>query len=107
MATRKLSLLQAVSLNMGLMVGVGPFITIPPFLAAMGGPQAMVGWVLGLAKITRRPPLIPAGQLQFLLEDVHPSNAHARAALGWNPTPFAEAIARTVAAFRHRGWIPS
>ncbi|WP_435020047.1 APC family permease [Tundrisphaera sp. TA3] len=48
MTTRKLSLLQAVSLNMGMMVGVGPFITIPPFLAAMGGPQAMVGWLLGL-----------------------------------------------------------
>lgn len=49
MTMRKLSLLQAVSLNMGMMVGVGPFITIPPFLAAMGGPQAMIGWVLGLA----------------------------------------------------------
>jgi amino acid transporter len=49
MPRRKLSLLQAVSLNMGMMVGIGPFITIPPFLAAMGGPQAMIGWVLGLA----------------------------------------------------------
>jgi amino acid transporter len=49
MPTRKLSLLESVSLNMGMMVGVGPFITIPPFLASMGGPQAMVGWVLGMA----------------------------------------------------------
>jgi len=32
---------------MAMMVGVGPFITIPLFLATMGGPQAMVGWVLG------------------------------------------------------------
>lgn len=59
----------------------------------------------GLARLTRRPPLIPAGQLQFLLEDVHPSAAHARTALGWVPTPFADGIARTVAAFRARGWI--
>jgi APA family basic amino acid/polyamine antiporter len=37
----------ATALNMIDMVGVGPFITIPLILAAMGGPQAMVGWVLG------------------------------------------------------------
>lgn len=47
MPVRRLSLLQAVSLNMGMMVGVGPFITIPLFVATLGGPQAMVGWALG------------------------------------------------------------
>jgi amino acid transporter len=47
MPTRRLSLLQAVSLNMGMMVGVGPFITIPLIVGTLGGPQAMVGWVLG------------------------------------------------------------
>ena len=29
------------------MIGIGPFITIPLFLATMGGPQAMLGWLLG------------------------------------------------------------
>jgi amino acid transporter len=29
------------------MVGVGPFITLPLIVAAMGGPQAMLGWFLG------------------------------------------------------------
>ncbi len=29
------------------MVGIGPFITIPLAISAMGGPQALVGWVLG------------------------------------------------------------
>ncbi|MBZ5586331.1 MAG: APC family permease [Acidobacteriia bacterium] len=29
------------------MVGVGPFITIPLILASMGGPQCMLGWLLG------------------------------------------------------------
>src|SRR5271168_4642115 len=29
------------------MVGVGPFITIPLIIAAMGGPQCMLGWVMG------------------------------------------------------------
>src|SRR5207302_8941156 len=33
--------------NMIDMIGVGPFITIPLILSAMGGPQAMLGWVLG------------------------------------------------------------
>jgi amino acid transporter len=49
MLERRLGLLQAVSLNMSLMVGIGPFITIPLFVGTMGGPQAMVGWVLGAA----------------------------------------------------------
>lgn len=49
MLQRRLRLLQAVSLNMSMMVGIGPFITIPTFLATMGGPQAMIGWVIGAA----------------------------------------------------------
>jgi amino acid transporter len=47
MLQRRLRLLQAVSLNMSMMVGIGPFITIPTFVATMGGPQAMVGWIVG------------------------------------------------------------
>ncbi len=42
---RGIGLLQATSLNVANMVGVGPFITIPLFIAAMGGPQALVGWI--------------------------------------------------------------
>ena len=44
---RSLSLRDAVALNMLDMIGVGPFITLPLILAAMGGPQAMLGWILG------------------------------------------------------------
>ena len=47
MLERRLSLLQAVSLNMSMMVGIGPFITIPALVATLGGPQAMIGWILG------------------------------------------------------------
>ena len=43
---RGLGVWQATALNVANMVGIGPFITIPAFLAAMGGPQAMVGWVI-------------------------------------------------------------
>ena len=44
---RGLSLTSATALNMIDMIGVGPFITIPLIVSAMGGPQAMLGWVLG------------------------------------------------------------
>jgi amino acid transporter len=37
----------ATALNMIDMIGVGPFITMPLIVSAMGGPQAMLGWVLG------------------------------------------------------------
>lgn len=43
---RGLGLWQAVALNIANMVGIGPFITIPLFIAAMGGPQALIGWVI-------------------------------------------------------------
>ncbi len=30
------------------MIGIGPFITIPLLLSALGGPQAMLGWAVAL-----------------------------------------------------------
>jgi basic amino acid/polyamine antiporter, APA family len=44
---RGMGLGEATSLNMLDMIGVGPFITMPLIISAMGGPQAMLGWVLG------------------------------------------------------------
>src|SRR5271154_5742647 len=44
---RGVGLGSATALNMIDMIGVGPFITIPLIVSAMGGPQAMLGWVLG------------------------------------------------------------
>jgi basic amino acid/polyamine antiporter, APA family len=44
---RGVGLLSATTLNMIDMIGVGPFITIPLIVAAMGGPQAMLGWIFG------------------------------------------------------------
>ena len=43
---RGLGVLQATALNVANMVGIGPFITIPLFIAAMGGPHALIGWVV-------------------------------------------------------------
>ena len=44
---RGVGLASATSLNMIDMIGVGPFITIPAIVAAMNGPQAMLGWIIG------------------------------------------------------------
>lgn len=43
----RLGLLQAVSVNMAMMVGVGPFITMPLFVTKMGGPHSLVVWLVG------------------------------------------------------------
>src|SRR5580692_11428782 len=44
---RGMGLGSATALNMIDMIGVGPFITMPLVLGAMGGPQAMLGWIAG------------------------------------------------------------
>ncbi|HWW75893.1 MAG TPA: amino acid permease, partial [Pyrinomonadaceae bacterium] len=44
---RGVGLAGATALNMIDMIGVGPFITLPLIVAAMGGPQAMLGWIVG------------------------------------------------------------
>lgn len=44
---RSFGQLAATALNMCNMVGIGPFITIPLIIASMGGPQCMLGWLLG------------------------------------------------------------
>ena len=44
---RHLGLLHATASNMVAMVGIGPFITFPLIISAMGGPQAILGWILG------------------------------------------------------------
>ncbi|HJP86636.1 MAG TPA: amino acid permease [Gemmatimonadaceae bacterium] len=45
---RRFNMLSATALNMTNMMGAGPFITIPLLMSALGGPQAMLGWVVAL-----------------------------------------------------------
>ena len=45
---RRFGLVGATALNMTNMMGVGPFITIPLLMSALGGPQAMLGWLVAL-----------------------------------------------------------
>ncbi|MGB0034766.1 MAG: APC family permease [Candidatus Acidiferrales bacterium] len=44
---RRLGLVEATSLNMTFMVGIGPFVVIPLVLQAMKGPQCLLAWVVG------------------------------------------------------------
>lgn len=44
---RRLGLRSAVAVNMTQMCGIGPFVTIPLMIAALGGPQAIFGWIVG------------------------------------------------------------
>jgi amino acid transporter len=45
--TRALGLRAAIAVNMTQMCGIGPFVTIPLMVATVGGPQAILGWIVG------------------------------------------------------------
>ncbi|MBP6821672.1 MAG: amino acid permease [Acidobacteria bacterium] len=45
---RHFGTLQATALNMSNMIGIGPFLTIPLLMTALGGPQAMLGWLIAV-----------------------------------------------------------
>jgi amino acid transporter len=44
---RGIGLPQAAALNVNNMIGIGPFITLPLIVADMGGPQALLCWLVG------------------------------------------------------------
>src|SRR5262245_35976555 len=44
---RGMGLLSATSTNMLAMIGVGPFLTIPLMVKALGGPHILYAWLLG------------------------------------------------------------
>ena len=45
---RRFGLLSATALNMSNMIGIGPFITIPLLMSALGGPHSMLGWLIAV-----------------------------------------------------------
>ena len=67
--------------------------TLPRWLARI---VSAIGELL--AKLTRRPPLLPSGQLHFLLWGAHPSSDLAEKELGWHATPLAAGLTTLFAA---------
>ena len=76
--------------------------------AAAGGkrvPRVMPVWAAHalasvgdvVARVIRRPPLLPRGQLHFLESGADPRADRARTDLGWSPTSFRDALPATIA----------
>jgi dihydroflavonol-4-reductase len=51
-----------------------------------------------IARVVRRPPLLPKGQLYFFLWNARPRADKATRELGWTPTPLEDGLAAVVAA---------
>jgi dihydroflavonol-4-reductase len=86
-------------------------------LAALGidrkVPRVMPGWVASVvsavgetfAKLTKKPPLIPKGQLSFLRVDSYPIGKRATDELGIAYTPLADGLRKTAEYLRSNGAI--
>lgn len=73
--------------------------SVLPALVARG-----VSWVTEtLSLLTRQAPLLPAGQLEFLLSGATPVADRARRDLGWRPQPLADGLRSTLRWLVDRG----
>jgi len=73
-------------------------LTLPSGLA-----RALTAAGEALARIIRRPPLLPRGQLHFFMWDAWPDSTKAQEELGWEPTPLEDGVRAAVAALDGRG----
>jgi dihydroflavonol-4-reductase len=69
---------------------VPPVLPVPVARTFAAGGEAV-------ARVIRRPPLLPRGQLHFLLWNARPDSGKAQRELGWVPTPLEEGVRRTLA----------
>lgn len=76
-------------------VGVAGRGRIPP---AMPVPvaRAFAGVGEGISRVIRRPPMLARGQLTYFLWQARPDSSKAQRELGWQPTPLADGIRRTL-----------
>jgi nucleoside-diphosphate-sugar epimerase len=51
----------------------------------------------GISSVIRRPPLLPRGQLEYILWQAHPDSSKAQRELGWKTTPLDEGVRKTLA----------
>jgi dihydroflavonol-4-reductase len=50
----------------------------------------------GISRMIRRPPLLPKGQLEYILWQARPDSSKAQRELGWETTPLDEGVRRTL-----------
>jgi nucleoside-diphosphate-sugar epimerase len=50
----------------------------------------------GISRLTRRPPLLPRGQLEYILWQARPDSSRAQSELGWRTTPLDEGVRKTL-----------
>ena len=58
--------------------------------------KAVASLGAGLSRMTRRPPLLPKGQLTYILWQARPDSSMAQRELGWTTTPLDEGVRRTL-----------
>jgi dihydroflavonol-4-reductase len=50
----------------------------------------------GISRVIRRPPLLPRGQLEYILWQARPDSSKAQNELGWKTTPLDEGVRKTL-----------
>jgi dihydroflavonol-4-reductase len=69
---------------------------VPPTMPVpMAKGVAAVG--AGISRVIRRPPLLPRGQLTYILWQARPDSSKAQRELGWQTTPLDEGVRKTLA----------
>jgi dihydroflavonol-4-reductase len=58
--------------------------------------KAVANLGAGLSRVTRRPPLLPKGQLEYILWQARPDSTKAQQELGWKTTPLDEGVRKTL-----------
>jgi nucleoside-diphosphate-sugar epimerase len=58
--------------------------------------RAVSALTQGASRITRRPPLLPRGQLHYILWQARPDSSKAQRELGWRQTPLDEGVHKTL-----------
>jgi dihydroflavonol-4-reductase len=58
--------------------------------------KAVAGIGAGISRVIRRPPLLPRGQLEYILWQAHPDSSKAQRELGWTTTPLEEGVRKTL-----------
>jgi nucleoside-diphosphate-sugar epimerase len=58
--------------------------------------KAVANLGAGLSRLTRRPPLLPKGQLEYILWQARPDSSKAQRELGWKTTPLDEGVRKTL-----------